>query len=311
MSIRSQLCSAIEKQPSQFFQKVQTLDVAGGETVLAVPLGQSKPNEEKGATPKDEPEPRREEGAKDNQEGKAGQALGKPRSGDMLEYTWRRVLLLKASAPQLPHGSLAFLVLSVLALFTVLGLRIYFERSHRARDHEDTLLRDLQVGVLDVSDGHVIEAANDRAEELLGTRLPTLGAKWDIADSSMFFDFVEDLLLFRNPDPAPEDLVPWASWKQWLPLTKEEVRRDRGLGLSYEYYARLKKGVKSRRGRLHLEGITQNWLRVRGSPILTSRHARSNGDRTFAVIHSLNKAIEDELDRALKSAKADQARGSS
>jgi PAS domain-containing protein len=277
LEFRAQLCAAIDKQPSLFFQKVQELQLERGETVLAVPLGRTLPENETLTYPEAR-----------SQASPAGAA-------DMLAYTWRRVMLLRASTPQLPHGSIGFLVGSLLALFTVLGMRIYFERSHRARAHEDTLLRDLQVGVLDVSDGHVIVGANDRAEELLGVRLPTLGARWDVADSRKFFEFVDDILLFRNPDRNADHP---AAWRPFLRLSKDQIRRDRALGLSYEYYARLKKPIRARRGRIDEKPDVRAWLRVRGSPILTSTYRiHGEGDRTFAVIHTVSEMTEVVLNK--------------
>lgn len=102
-------------------------------------------------------------------------------------------------APSSPEESLLALsvILIALGVLTTLSFTalVRAASSRAERSHEGALLRNLQVGVLELSDLSRIKFANDRAEELLGVPLNRFGQAKIVAecDGVEFYDHIEGI----------------------------------------------------------------------------------------------------------------------
>jgi hypothetical protein len=178
--------------------------------------------------------------------------------------------------------------------FVAIVARAYVERSDLARVRDESILRSLPAGVIDVSRGHYIDHANDRAEEVLGTTLRTFGAENDVVDVRDMFDLLEPVFLHLRGSQEE-----WQSsfhtckndvefQKNLLISTLRDVELDRRSGRVSQYYARLK-GTPGREG--------HQWVSVKGSPLLESSSWVRVEERTFAVVQLVHDPVRMWLER--------------
>ncbi len=184
-----------------------------------------------------------------------------------------------------PRLSLASTAVFLILFCLLLALRIYYEKSDRLKSRQDSILRDLQAGVI-VTRNNVVEEANDRAEEFFNTALRTLGSRRDLADPVELSNLLEDTVLFR-PSQGDSDgsslLTPQL-------MTLDKVESYRRAGIAFAYYAKLKKRVPA---------VARGWIRIRGNPIFPSDRGHSE-NRTFAVMHAVSKETVSEIERDIE-----------
>ena len=135
-----------------------------------------------------------------------------------------------------------------------------------------TILRNLSVAVVQVDEDGRIAAANDRAEQVLGARLPKFGEfdlgtpdRLRVANRSTFFE-IFDGPLFRRNGPCFDQVAEAA------------IVRARRAGMNSEYFGKI--------------ADNNRWIRVAGAPLL----ARSN--TTFCVLMSATDQELNDLDAA-------------
>jgi len=184
--------------------------------------------------------------------------------------------------PQYPTPSLALAACALTSLVLFVGVVVARHRVRRSPKvlREESILRDLQAGVLDVSDSWKIESANDRAEEILGTRIPMLGADWDDADPVSLLDLVETPFLYRVRDTDAYE-----------PLEQTTVEQHRAGGLAFPYFARLKHDLTQ----IDTNNRGRRWISVKGSPLLD--RAGNSIPRTFAVIDRVSAHTNARLEQ--------------
>jgi PAS domain-containing protein len=165
----------------------------------------------------------------------------------------------------------SLLFMMVLSMGLVVTLVLVSLR-RRSLESEEGMLRNLQVGVIQVSGDDLILEANDRAEELVGYTLPPLGGgEKAVSFSSLFHErtFKED----------PRGRLRESSLR--------EIREERLQGHSSRYF------VKKREDGLGRPRC--KWMHVYGSPWLL---AGKSDARTFAVLSPASSHREGALEEA-------------
>ncbi len=170
-------------------------------------------------------------------------------------------------------------VVGLVALLAVL-LAAIAKRRTVMRQASTSLVRNLQVGVVRVDAQMNILEANDRAEELVGYDLPTIGAGEQPKELSRYFDNEGWEAPERSQDGSVRELER---------ITLKDVIARRARGESSRYFLR-KKFPKV--------GLPERaWLELYGSPVLSADTHASEG--IFAVIdipsEQRQKQLEDSI----------------
>ncbi len=177
------------------------------------------------------------------------------------------------------------------ALSTLLALILGTMGTVRARTRSEgdliaNLLRGLQSGVLVVDERDFVEAANTRAEHVLGVPLPRFGPGFDLARGTSGASLDDPYIAgWRISDLIEDDI--WEvidderlqenKFGQRIP----ELRRE---GLSSIYYAKLRVGVNK-----------DKWVRFLAGPVEPDRASRGPA-RTFGLIDLVPPVAEAALE---------------
>ncbi|GAB5545248.1 MAG: hypothetical protein SangKO_050080 [Sandaracinaceae bacterium] len=195
-------------------------------------------------------------------------------------------LFIRPRVREVPIGKLLAGGLAGIVWLILSGVLLVRSRTEATQRKEDAILQNLQVGVLSgpITGGTEteIDAANDRAEELLGIALPSFGARDNKPE--LFLQTVDPAtILMAVRGPLNEPPTPLLYTESLRKMTEE-----RRAGVSSEYYVRT------------LKTSPKRWLLVRGSPFI-GHDSDSTGEsvRTFAVIEPATWPTE-ELDRLVK-----------
>lgn len=169
-------------------------------------------------------------------------------------------------------------IASSLLLVVVAGATIGFRLRRTQAELEASMLRNLQVGVIQVERGEVVVAANDRAEELLKRRLPSFG-EWGAptVPYASLFEQVGIMEVGRSDDTRYE------------PISQKQVARQRTRGEPSRYYLRRVPQDASVREK-------DRWLEVHGSPFLETLGSSSQRG-TFAVLRLPSPKLQNKLER--------------
>jgi PAS domain-containing protein len=141
------------------------------------------------------------------------------------------------------------------------------------------LLRNLQVGVVQVDTDDFVLEANDRAEELFGRKLPKYGTA---APRVNFRDLI-DLRIVREPGGALD------AGPRFAEISLSEIDRLRRNGEASDYYGRLSRG-KDRR-----------WVSVAATPMMLAdpkgrRRETVKLANIFASISEVPAEVAGQLD---------------
>jgi PAS domain-containing protein len=159
-----------------------------------------------------------------------------------------RGLVVSARTPRWPLGAniaLGLCIGSVVGVFAVALIGGFLSRKADGQSRRIALLRNLQVGVLRNDPDDWIIEANDRAEELLGRKLP----KEPGPPETKFGDLFDELVVPSLPDLFTQPIRPG------LTSSYASIQLARQHGAPSAYYARLRKQPRG-------------WLFVQASPIL-------------------------------------------
>lgn len=139
----------------------------------------------------------------------------------------------------------------VMTLFIVLACGVVAVGVQRkARRLDVTLIRGLQVGVVEVDEGDKIIAANDRAEEIFGYHLPRFGDPRGVRDARLFRNQIEPEVVFLDDaGQLPNGAIQFNQY--------QEIKEQRSSGYTGSYYAFVRN--------------TGRWIRVSGSTIVKPR----------------------------------------
>lgn len=171
-----------------------------------------------------------------------------------------------------------FMVSLVAAAIAAVGLVVGFSRRVVSRTASTSLIRNLQVGVIRVdSEFNVIEA-NDRAEELVGCRLPTIGAEEGAVPLARYFE-ARGWHTLEYPK------------RELREMTLTDVRVERNLGFSSRFFLQKRVGQAGR--------PETNWLEIYGSPILGTEQSRRGG--SFAIVDIPSRERRIQLDNSVGS----------
>lgn len=250
--VARQICSRVVARPVEFFQGVERFssNETGSPGFFFVPIGREGPS-------------------------KSADHIG---------------LILQPLPQHPPVSSLVFMILAWFTVALMVVYRSYLERSLGSRLRDDLILRNLQAGVIDVSEGEgqIIEYANDRAEEVFDGRLRAFGAEEDLTGPRRLLDFVEEVFL-RWPRESKEPTTPLnmeTIAKGLLPITLEEIGNMRKRGDISDYYALRK--------RPRVDGKVTNkdvWIRIKGGPVFEESTREGEGPRTFAVVQVVSSPM--------------------
>ena len=191
-----------------------------------------------------------------------------------------RTLIVIPKAPEVPLAITVsrFFFLAFIG-FTVASViwGFYLSRRNASLDYRQALLRNLQVGVIQVDSNDIIREANGRAEEILERRL----ARSDTPDQAIGFES----LIWEYVLPEQEDYV--VSKVDFIKYA--DIHEIRKSGEPSSYYARL----------IELD----KWVRVSGTPILFLEHAHKKSepwsrklDYSFGVVEEVSKYAVKELE---------------
>jgi hypothetical protein len=200
----------------------------------------------------------------------------------------RTVLVVEWKNPTAPVGlptRLAAIVFSGLALATLIGGVLQSLRA-RTRERRVHMLRNLQVGVVEVSEHDEVRLVNERAEEILGekfSRQSQLGAE----PVRFGRDLIMGVVVPEDPHRVGSPLI-GSSGPDWIEY--EEITKQRRSGIASSYFARLQ--------RVPDRGTP--WIRVSATPVVASSWAPANRRRksppTFGVIEEAAANISEALE---------------
>jgi hypothetical protein len=150
-------------------------------------------------------------------------------------------------------------------------------------------LRSLPVGLVIVGYDpdrreEVIEEANDRAEQILETKLPKigLGPLWKKRLHETVHSLIDPYVIEVREDGQPSNVAK---------LYADTVLKERQTGLSSRYYAKIKRAGK--------------WVYVCGTPMLDSWKQRGTL-RSFGIFDYVAPSVVSRLERALKVARGQE-----
>jgi hypothetical protein len=183
---------------------------------------------------------------------------------------------------------------SALCLLAALGIGTMGTIRARTRNEGAVvaeLLRSLTVGVLLVDEGDTIEAANDRAEQVLGVPIARFGPSLDLArgiagepaaDMDAVRWRISDLIENKIWIVVDEHKIRMASYR-------ENVKEARQRGDSSSYYATLRLGKNAGR-----------YIMISAAPIEPNRRLRTRDwPRTFGIVEELTEARTGELEQRI------------
>lgn len=161
--------------------------------------------------------------------------------------------LTRSMTPDFGAVAIMTLFIAIACGLIVVGLR------RKAKRLDVTLIRGLQVGVVEVDAKDEIIAANDRSEEILGTHLPRFGEASGVRDPRFFANQIErEVVFLDDAGGLPDGIVRFSQY--------QEIREQRRSGDTGSYYA-----LTKNRGQ---------WIRVSGSTIVKPQ----NQQHTFGML---------------------------
>ena len=185
----------------------------------------------------------------------------------------------------------------LLAPLTLCGIAVVLARTWRWRRLEAQLsmLRDLPIGVVydeRTCDGRIL-AANDRAEELVGTELPSFRGLGETRERSPEFWSVFEKKGIVNPNNDPEYIDTEKREPFEVDNLSEMLVEQRTSGKSSTYYVQVS-GKK-------LQPEAESWLRVVGTPVF--RRNKGGKPVSFAVLEKLQGSELNAISNTLKARK--------
>ena len=178
--------------------------------------------------------------------------------------------LVRSTVPDVAAAVVMMAFATTACALVVAGVR------RKAQRLDMTLIRGLQVGVVEVDDRDEIIAANDRSEEIFGTQLPRFGDPPGVRDPRLFSNQIErEVVFLDDAGGLPDGVVRFSDY--------QEIKEQRRSGYTGSYYA----FVKS----------TGQWIRVSGSTIVNPRRKH----HTFGM---LDTYIDEEHRARLIAARA-------
>lgn len=145
---------------------------------------------------------------------------------------------------------------------------------------EEAILRNLQVAVYAAAPSKTCEGANDRAEELFGRKLPTLGVSPSLRDAAVDFSELTDKLIAVEKSDGSYYLVDQAIVQKW---------RENGTGPEY-YFSRRSISVWTS------DSHDTRWLRIRGTRFLGGAHRTNDRTRSFCIALPVSVEIGKKLE---------------
>ncbi|RKH47135.1 hypothetical protein [Corallococcus sicarius] len=210
--------------------------------------------------------------------------------------------LLTTPRIQYPDAQIPFLI-TLFCLVSSMALVVTGQARARLEGEAATitqLLRNLEVGIIIVNEHERVEAANDRAEDVLGLLLPKLGklrlgrglqtrALMDEAGVQVDYLEIIDTHIVR----VDEHGRPWNKAEPYQDVIPAQ-RRDHD---SSTYYARLRMGL-----------YANQWVCISASPITLKRQClpqqAATQPRTFGIVSQvLEQSLRDTLERCWQQAR--------
>jgi PAS domain-containing protein len=196
-------------------------------------------------------------------------------------------LLFVPRSPRLPASEQAF---AVIALFIIAGsVAAAYSGWSQAQEVKGSksrlaMLRNLQVGIVQVDAEERILASNDRAEELFGCELPKFG--FELSGPEVTFDQLIEAETVIRIVPEHERPSPHEKWES---SKLKEAKEMRLRGQESSYYAKLRRGK-------YLGG----WIRVSATPMMLARRERRRDvarlGTVFASVEEVDASLWHELD---------------
>jgi hypothetical protein len=198
---------------------------------------------------------------------------------DGVPATTYRVASLAYRNPSLDRTGWLLLTISALLFIASCGVVARAAIQHGS-GRASSVTRGLQLGVIRLDVTGAIRDANERAESLLGHKLPRFGV-----DHGDVRKVVFPMLL--DPSPGERLVVERTVDGAYRAKRYSDIERDRERGLTTQYWAKLLVPTRPARTR---------WVRVVGSPIVLPSGALD----TFGIVEPVERVLEPKLEAALQ-----------